>query len=157
MRDCVRDLCVLSVFCGAALSLCPEGVSKKILRILESAILLTIILSSLGKMDFSAYPVELARFHEKERELLDRADERETRLDRIVREEEYVSYVERKADELGAQLSEIRIRTRWNREGLWVPDSSSIRMSSEGFRRELSGILTGELGIPEERQLWISA
>ena len=155
MRDCVRELCVLSIFCGAALSLCPEGGGKKVLQILETAVLLAVILNGIGRMDFSPYAVELAKLHEKEDELAEDSQEIRNRLDRLVIEEEYRAYVEGRAEAIGVYPEEIRVRTRWNKDGLWVPDSSLIRLNTATIPEALSRVLAGELGIPTERQEWI--
>ena len=155
MRDCVRELCVLSIFCGAALSLCPEGGGKRVLHILETVVLLAVILNGIGRMDFSPYAVELAKLHEKENELAADSQEIRNRLDRLVIEEEYRAYVEGRAKAIGVCPTEILIRTRWNKDGLWVPDSSRIQLNTASVPGELSRMLAGELGIPAERQEWI--
>ena len=155
MKDCVRALCILSVFCGAALSLCPEGGGKRVLRVLETAVLLAVILRGLGQLDLSPYTAELAKLHEKELELSGRAEALESRLDSLVIEEEYRAYFEKRAETCGVGPIEVHIRARWNKDGLWVPDSASIRLSTDRGKEELSRILTGDLGIPAEKQEWI--
>ncbi len=155
MRDVVRELCVLSVFCGAAVSLCPEGGGKRVLQILESLVLLAVILNGVGKLDLAPYTTELARLHEREAELLQDSEVFRNKLDRLVIEEEYRTYLEKRADELGASLSEVQIRARWSMDGLWVPDSSRIQMCDARFRDALEVVLSGELGIPKDRQEWI--
>ncbi len=155
MRECIRDLCVLSIFCGAVISLCPEGGVKKILQILETAVLLAVIVNACRGLDLSSYTVELARFHEKERELAEGAGAIYDRLDRLVIEDEYASYIERKAKAAGISPMDIEIRARWSKEGLWIPDSSRIHVSAEVDIEQLKQILMGELGIPPERQEWI--
>ena len=155
MRECVRELCVVSIFCGAVLSLCPEGGAKKILRILETAALLAVILNSVGKLDLETYSLQLARIHEMEEKLESDSIQLKSRLDRLVIEDEYVSYLEKRAEAAGINPIEIRILARWNKEGLWMPDSARIHLSSENGRYELAQILVGDLGIPAERQEWI--
>ena len=154
MRDCIRELCILSIFCGAALSLCPEGGARKVLQITESLVLLAVILNGFGKLDLSAYPLQLARAHEREA-LLSESEERLNRLDRLVIEEEYRAYAEKRAGGIGMEPVSIQIWARWSSDGLWVPDSARIETTSEQFRDELTRILWGELGIPSERQEWI--
>ena len=155
MRECVRDLCILSVFCGVIISLCPEGGTKKILHVLETTLLLCIIIRGTGKLDLSSCSIEAARFHELERELLEESEEIYNRLDRLVIEEEYASYILGRAEAGGIQAGGVVIHARWRKEGLWVPDSSRITVPSEDCRRELAQILSGELGIPPEKQEWI--
>ena len=156
MRTCVRELCVLSIFCGAALSLIPEGGVKKVLRILETTVLLAVIIQGIGKLDLAPYTLQLAKLRETERELTEDSEKLKNRLDRLVIEEEYASYLEKKAEAAGIVVSEIRIQARWSKDGLWIPDFSRIHILSEAGQEELGRILWGELGIPPERQEWIS-
>ena len=155
MRDCVREICILSIFCGAVISLCPECGVKKILCVLETVVLMANILNAFRNMDMSVYSVQLARFHEREKELLQEADDIRDRLDRLVIEDEYASYVERKAETAGVFPDEVVIQARWSKEGLWIPASSRICIRTEKEREQLSRILEGELGIPAERQEWV--
>lgn len=155
MRDCIRELCVLSLFCGAALSLCPEGGVKRLLRCLGTAALLALLLNALGKLDLSGYPLDAARFHERERELSLMGDELRRELNRHVIEEEYAAYIQDKAAELGLTAEEIRIGVRWSAEGVWIPESSRIRCGTAEERERLRTVLEADLGIPAERQEWI--
>lgn len=156
VKDCIRELCVLSVFCGAVLSLCPEGGVKRILRVLEVVVLLAVILNGIGRLDLSPNTLELARLQEKEKELLNGTEEMKNRLDRFVIEEEYRSYVQERAETAGVAPTEILIRTRWSTEGFWIPDSSRICLDGNNARNTLSAILSGELGIPPDRQEWVA-
>ncbi len=153
--DCVREICVVSIFCGAVLSLCPEGGAKRILQILQPIVLLAVILNNIGKLDLSPYALYSASFHEREISLLQDSEAIKNRLDRLVIEAEYASYIERRAEAAGIPATEIQIRARWSKEGFWMPDSSRIRLPTESGRDELSRCLLGELGIPPERQEWI--
>ena len=154
MRECVRALCILSIVCGAVLSLCPEGVAKKILRVLPTVVLLAVIFDCMGKLDLAPYSLELARSREWENTLLRDSGEMSDRLNRLVIEQEYASYVERRAEAAGVTVSEIRIRARWSKEGLWLPDSSRIHLIRESEKEVLAQILLAELGIPREHQEW---
>ncbi len=98
----------------------------------------------------------MARLHEMERQLASDTEDIQNRLNRLVIEEEYSSYVKERAKSLGLNPQEVHIQARWSREGLWIPDASRIRLPSEHGQAELSQILLGELGIPRERQEWIA-
>ena len=156
MKDCVRELCILAIFCGAVLSLCPECGAEKILRLLESVLMLAVILNGMNKLDLSAYSIEIARYHESEKEILNCSEDMKNRLDRFVIEEEYRTYVEKRAEAMGIYPTEILIQTRWSKEGFWVPDSSRIRLQKKTRTEELSAVLFGELGISVDRQEWIT-
>ena len=151
----MREICSLSVFCGAVLSICPEGGVKRILRVLESVILLAVVIGHVGELDLSPYRIEAARLRERQQEILQGAEDRADRLDRLVIEEGYRSYIEKRAEAAGLHPKKIQIRARWSKEGLWVPESSCIWMLPEESTRELSEILAGDLGITADQQEWI--
>ncbi len=155
MRECVRELCMISLFCGAVLSVCPEGGVKKLLRVLESVILLAVLIRHVSVLNLAPYRLENARMHERQQEIIQGAENRLDRLDRLVIEEEYRSYIEKRAEAAGLHPAKIQIRVRWNKEGLWVPESSSIWVVNSQNIRALSEILSGDLGIPPEQQEWI--
>lgn len=155
MRDCVRELCVLSIFCGASLSLCPEGGVRRVLSLLSTAALLALVLSSLRLLQLDDYPLDLARYRERERQLTVRSGEAREALNRLVIEGEYAAYIRDKAASMGIAVEDVRIGVRWSAEGVWVPESSQMRAADGEQRSLLGAVLEGDLGIPEERQEWL--
>ena len=156
MRECVRDLCLLSILFSAVVWLAPEGGAKQVLRILCSLALLAVILRSFNGLDLSLYAVEATKYRELEAELSSKGSEFRDRLNRRIIEEEYRTYIMDKAAGLGICTEEVKIGVRWNTEGVWVPDRSSIRLKSSEGISPLSAILLTELGISMQNQEWIT-
>ncbi len=156
MKDCVREVCVLSIFFGAVLSLCPEGGARQILRILGTVALMAMILNHLQKLDTAPFALEIAKYRELENQLTEDAAELQDRMNRLVIEDELREYVVNKAEQLGIQVQDVYIEARWNADGLWIPGSSRIQVRTSWEAERLSGVLLGELGIPLERQEWIT-
>lgn len=155
MGESIRILCALSVLCGAALSLCPEGGVKRVLNIACSAALLCVIIQPISEFDDSVYALELAKNRQREEALITAGTELSDSLNRLVIEERYEAYILDKAEKLGLEMSGVSVTAEWSMEGLWVPSSAELRCAeNEALRRELSGILEAELGIPAERQQW---
>lgn len=155
MGESIRILCALSVLCGAALSLCPEGGVKRVLNIACSAALLCVIIQPISEFDYSVYALELAKNRQQEDALISAGTEFSDSLNRLVIEERYEAYILDKAEKLGLEMSGVSVTAEWSMEGLWVPSSAELRCAeNEALRRELSGILEAELGIPAERQQW---
>ena len=151
MRECIREVCFLSILGGAALSLAPEGGPRRILKSLVTILLLALVLEKLPAQDPGAYRLERSKYREKEQELLDRGEEKRDELNRLVIEQEYASYVMEQAEACGLLLDSVSITVRWNTEGLWVPERAVIRLR-EGDADRLRAFLTDELGIPPDRQ-----
>ena len=154
MRDCIRTLCLMSILFSAAVWIAPQGGAKQVLRILCSLALLASVLRSVSGIDFSSYALESAKYREREAELVSKGTELRDRLNRLIIEEEYRTYIEDKAAELGICAEEVRIGVRWSTDGVWVPDRSRIRLKSSEGVSQLSTLLLTELGIPLQKQEW---
>lgn len=155
MKECIRHLCLLSLLFSAAVWLAPEGGAKRIMRIMCSAALLSVVLNSVVGVDFSSYAVTAAKVRERETELTSKGTEFRDRLSRLIIEEEYRTYIVDKAAELGVAAEEVQIGVRWNTEGVWVPERSKIQVKSLENTDRLGALLTVEFGIPVQRQEWI--
>ena len=155
MRGGIRQLCMLSVLCGAAMSLCPEGSVRKIMRVLCTAVLMTALLSPLKEMNMSKFALETARLRELEAGMAEKGSEAGERLNRLVIEQQYETYIMDKAADLGLEVTDADVGVQWSSEGFWVPYSAEIACSgSREACGKLKSEIEAELGIPKERQSW---
>ena len=69
IHQSIRQLCALSLLCGAALSILPEGGVKRVSEVVCTASLIIAIVSPLKALDMDAYALESARRHELESSL----------------------------------------------------------------------------------------
>lgn len=157
MFEGIRALCVVSVLCGAALSITPDGGAKKIAELLCASIMVIALLSPIKSLNFDDYALQSAKLRQAEQEIISGAANAEERLNRLVIEKECTSYIENKAKELGISEINTAIEMRWDLDGLWVPWAVEIKSGcSETERDALSAIIKSDLGIPHERQRWSS-
>ena len=143
MYQGIRELCAVSLLCGAALSILPEGGVKRVAEILCTASLILAVISPLKELDMDAYALQ--------------GQEAGERLNRLVIEQAYEAYILDKAKELNIELSGAEVEVQWSLEGFWMP--WGVELSSgcgQEDRQKLSGILESDLGIPYERQRWNS-
>lgn len=152
MTDVIKQLCLLSVLCGAAMSLAPAGSTKKIMNVLCSAVLIVTILTPLKGFSFEEYALSLAKSRDNSDAVSSEGDKLNEHLNRLVIERECISYIEAKAEQNGINVSDIHLSMEWSTEGVWVPYSLSGKYSGNIDR--LIGIIEAELGIPRERQSW---
>lgn len=151
----IRQLCAMSVLCGAALTMCPEGGVKRVTETVCTAVLLLTLLSPFAGIDLDFYALSEARRHEAETELFSRAEKVEERLNRIVIEGEYAAYIMDKAAQLGMTEIYAEVTARWELDGLWVPYSAQLSAQGDWRQKdELGRIIRDDLGIPFERQQW---
>lgn len=156
MQGLIRELCVLSILCGAALSLAPEGTARKAMQFVCSVVLLACVMGGLGRLDLSQYAVSLSLHREREQQFLLQAEEDRDALNRLVLEREYAAYGIDLARSLGVAVREFRVQVRWDTEGVWVPDAVTIVGSfTPESRGSLSRRITADLGVPADRQEWI--
>ncbi len=154
MRDALRTLCVLAVFCGAALRLAPEGGVKRVMQVLISALLLGELLSGLLSLP-TDLALDTARLRENENRLLQTAADSRERMNRLVIEEELRTYIQNKAAGLGVSLTAVELSLRWETDGLWLPDSITLRgTGDESAVSRLLGELGAELGIERGKLKW---
>lgn len=155
MGGVLRELCALSILCGVAMSVSPEGGAKRVLGILSSAVLLIAALTPLKEMDFESYALRLAKYKTEESTLTAKGNEINERLNRLVIEDECEAYIMDKAKEKGVDVKEAKVELRWSTEGVWYPYSAKI--VSNAAQSDLTALfesMEAELGIPEERITW---
>ncbi len=155
MISLVRTICAFSIFGAVLQSICPEGSIKQILSVVFSVAMAAIIIEAAKGLDYSAYALEIAKYRDREAELSSYTEPLQKRLNRIIIEEEYRSYIEDKAAQLGCEIGDTQIEVRWSTEGVWVPYSSNICLESDNGKDALTALLAADLGIPPERQTWI--
>lgn len=152
MNQTLLQICGLSVLCGLALSLTPEGSGKRVTALCCALLLLTPILRAAGAFDLSSLRLELARYREMERALSDEAEQRAENLNRRIVEEELSSFVTERAKALGLPQLDAKVTVRWDPDGFWVPDRIRIYAAlSEEERGTLKESLLSELGMEDEQ------
>ena len=155
MRETIRELCILSIFCGAALRLAPEGPVRRVTAVLCTAVLLLCVLGGVKALDLDSYALTQNTLREQEQRFLSRAEDSRQRLDRLVIEQELQTYIQSKAEQSGLRILQLETELTWRTEGLWVPYALSLRYSGPSQQAErLAEELEAELGIPRERQRW---
>ncbi len=155
IKSSLRQLCLMSIFCGAALSISPEGSVKKLMNVLVTAVLITAVLGPLRGFDFSEYALQKSKLNQQEHQLMESGADLSRRLNRLVIEDEYEAYIMDKAAELEIEISSLKIGVIWSTEGLWVPESVEITSTADTEKKSRLGrIITADLGIAPERQYW---
>lgn len=151
----IRQLCAMSLLCGAALTLTPQGGAKRVTEILCTAVLVLTVLSPLKELDIDAYALSNAKYRETEAELFRKGEDAGERLNRLVIEREYESYIMDKGKNLGLTITKVKIQAEWSLDGLWIPYGAEVYVQGNSTAKdELGRILREDLGIPFERQQW---
>ena len=152
MYEGIRALCAVSLLCGSALSILPEGGVKRVAEILCTASLILAVLSPIKE-----HAMENARLRELEASIAQNGQEAGERLERLVIEGEYETYIMDKAGELGIDGLKTDVEVQWSLEGFWIPYGVELSGEcSDESREQLGRIMVSDLGIPYERQRWSS-
>ena len=155
MEGLIRELCALSILCGVALSLTPEGSGRRVMSFACSLALLSCVLGGIKTLDWDVYSMEISRYRESEQTFLEQSGEIRDDLDRRVIEAECRAYVLEQAVRLGIPIRDAAVRVDWSTEGLWVPYKATVYGNlTDQEKGRLARILETELGIPGERQEW---
>lgn len=145
----------MSIFFSLLLALTPEGQSRKITRLACSAAMILQLFSVFGGFSADSFALDLAAYREAGARMGQEAEEASQRISRPVIEQEYLTYIRDKAAEKGLEIRSLSLSLRWDREGLWVPESLTGYYRGEGKSLEsLRGLLAAELGIAREEQQW---
>ena len=153
----VFELCVLSLLCGVFINLMPKGGIKDISCILCTAILVSNILSCLNISDFRKYLDEESITADIEEEFAEHISESERNIKIKVMEQQYEEYILDKAFELGVRNADLKILVSENDNSYMLPYALEFTGTWNDTQREqLSQTITMDLGIPDERQVWIS-
>lgn len=155
MTDAIRQICALSVFCGLALALVPEGGVKKAASVLAALLLFFPIMTAVKDMDTDAYALDLARYRSMGSSLASESAERLERLNKQVIIEQCEEYILSRAGAEGLTELKAEVRVQWSTDGFWVP--VSVRLTGfcpEDKKEKLRQIIAADLGIPKEEQEW---
>ena len=157
MQTLLRSLIALSLFGGAALYLCPEGGGKRVLKLLVTALLVTAVLEPLRAPDFDFLSAEEARLSSLEAKLLQDSKRKQTTLKAQLLRQNCERYIVTRAQGLGLRVEWAEVElTEEGAEGL-RPESVTLKATGGAEELEtLRELLRDELGIPVERQVWIT-
>lgn len=154
MRTMLYALISLSVFGGAALYLCPQGGVKRIMRLLLTAILAAAVLTPLRAPDYDFLSLEEAKLNSLEIKILEESRRKQNRLQGELLRQNCERYVMTRAEALGLRVRAVEITL--DRESA-LPYAVKLEVSGGGEEMEiLCQLIRDELGIPIERQAWIT-
>ena len=155
MTGIIRQLCYFSIFAGAILTLTPEGQVKKILQLLCTASLLLTVAGQIRTLDLESFAMEKAKIREQEERFLESSSAVQERMNRLVIQNAYETYIWDKAEQLGMDVQSVRVKVKWSTEGYWYPYELHVTgQGKESVVLTLSDLVRTELGIPEARQEW---
>ena len=126
--------------------------AKRTIKLLNTAFISLMIISSVSEIDMSELMNVTARQHAVSAELNDMSDTTD-RLKRMVIQQKTEEYILQKASELNVKIREVHVNAEWSSGEYWVPNSV-VLYCDEDNSDKLRHIIISELGIGEERQEW---
>ena len=154
LRSWLLAMVGAAAVCTLALTLCPEGRVRRVLRLVCGAVMAVALLSPLKDFDMDAYSASLSRYRDEAAKAVNAAEETGDRLNRTIIERDCAAYISDKADALGMTGVGAEVSAVWS-DGCWRPDSAEITAAAtEAQRAALTASIESELGIPESRQHW---
>lgn len=151
LRRWILAIVGTALVCGAAKALTPEGGVKKAVAVAGGFAMMAAMLGILGDVDALGISRYTAMYSGQAQEYIDSAGEGVRTQTRFIIEDRCRAYILDKADELGADVSQVSVTARWSEEGFWYPFKASLY----GERNdELAAAMERELGILKENQTW---
>ena len=155
IRAAVKALIALSFIGGAALYLCPEGGTKRILKLLLTAVLISAVIMPLQEMDYDQLTLQEARLNRAEAELLQNSRQREASLRKQLLQRNCENYIKTQGDAFGLRIRAVSVELRPGEDESWLPYSTYLEAEGDTQEMErLCHLIRDELGIPVERQVW---
>ncbi len=154
MREAFRAVIWLSVFSGVILLLCPEGGVKRVLSVLCTSALALSILPAVNTLGVE-WETEAMEQNWASQQIEAQGAAAGSQLQQMFIQSEVETYLSDQAVALGIGELRIRIETRQNTDGFWIPWASAVEEPLEPWQKDALGrMLQEDLGIPPERQNW---
>ncbi len=154
VRQWVLGLCGAAALCALALTLCPEGRVRKVLRCVCGAVMALQLLYPITGFDMDFYSSSAALYRQRAAEAAGSATAEADRLSRTIIEDECAAYILDKADELSCPLTGAEVSAVWSTDGYWYPWEATLRGGQGEGKAALARLIEAELGVPAERQHW---
>ena len=150
IREFALTLICTALACGILMQLLPGGTTGKLLRTVCSAVMLSVLLAPLCRMEMPDFEGFLEEFSASGEEIAQTGADMMEQERIVLIKAGLEAYLLNRAEELNCP---VRADIRLNAEGYpdWIHVTGAI---SEDQRRQLSSIISNDLGIPEENQQW---
>ena len=122
----ITTLTITAVITSIAISLTPDGKTKKAIRFVCGIVILAVALSSVAKLDLSGFLTEIKKSEKRSEEFLDDFNDAVNELNRDIIENDCRAYILDKADKMDVQLSEVTVTASWSTDGFWYPAEVKI-------------------------------
>ncbi|MBR5094657.1 MAG: hypothetical protein IK095_06140 [Oscillospiraceae bacterium] len=153
MGGWIRQLCLLSIFCGAAQSLAPEGSGKRMLSLACSVVLLVCAVGGLRSVDLSSLQTEARSYREQEERFLQESEKLRESAQQSVIARACETYIWDKARELGLELEQVEVSVCLRDDGTWLPQRVTIRSKyAPEELQQLCDAIDDAFGSPEQHQ-----
>lgn len=147
-------LIVGSALTALAKETIPAGGCRRVAEFVCGVMLLALLLEPLAQADRDAFSAALSDYRRTAAELTDDVERQEKALERSFIEDRFEAYILSRAESLGIKTIDISVSVKWRDEN-WIPFGVDIRAeATDEQKRQLSGFLDSELGIPVSRQRW---
>ena len=155
MQTVLRSLIAQAFIGGAAVYLCPHGGTKRVIKILNAAILSAMVITPLHSLDYDYLSLAEAKLSSAQVRILQDSSQRGSSLKEQLFRQNCENYIKARAEEQGVRISAVRVELKKSGEESWQPYSVQLeaRGNPEAMER-ICLLIRDELGIPAERQVW---
>lgn len=155
VRSWVIGLTGMSLITAVVLTLTPKGKVRRIVTMVCGLGMVIALISPIMNFDYDSFALYMSDSTEELESYGAGLEETNERLTRSIIQERTAAYILDKAESIGVLDATFTVNTKMDDEGTWYPwEVTAEGTFTESQSSELVSYITGELGIPEERQYW---
>ena len=144
-----------AIIASAAITAAPDGVAKRVVKLVCGLISVMVLLSIGTEIDHDAYLDSFEVYRNVADRVVSEAEEEAEAQRRKIIEEETAAYILDKAACLDMADITVTVSAERGDDGYWYPESAELTgTAGENDMRELGRYIETELGITEEKQRW---
>ncbi len=152
MREWLSGIVAASVLSSMAMLLSPHGRVRTVTKLCCGVMCALAIAGPVLELDMEKLSVNIAAYEQAAQKVTQEAEEEGKMLERTYIEDECAAYILSKATGTQTALTGVEVLARWDEEALvWYPWEAVLHGP---YDPALSGVIEGDLGIPEDRQSW---
>jgi len=155
VRSWVIGLTGMSLITAVVLTLTPKGKVRRVVTLVCGLGMIIVLIGPILDFDYDSFALYTSDSSVDLESFGTNLEEANEKLTRSIIQERTAAYILDKAESIGVSDAQFTVNTRMDEEGTWYPwEVTAEGTFTQSQKLELVSYMTGEIGIPEERQYW---
>ncbi|UOO37138.1 hypothetical protein IZU99_07660 [Oscillospiraceae bacterium CM] len=155
IRTWVIGLAGAALITAVAMTVTPEGKTKKIVSLICGLMTILALIRPLKGFDYVSFAKNLASYKQEASAFSADVSDADEKLTRRIIEEKCCAYILDKAESLGITDLDVTVTAAWDDDGYWYPARAELSTNAGlALRASLESRIESDLGIPREKLVW---